>query len=79
MVNVYWRLVRSISLLFQRNDSALIAHSVEEIKARVEAIVDNPMITDVYGEKAFNCAVRNHEKNMMNERFTATMLKVWKN
>ena len=63
---------------FQRNDSALIAHSVEEIKARVEAIVDNPMITDVYGEKAFNCAVRNHEKNMMNERFTVTMLKAWK-
>lgn len=63
---------------FQRNDSALIAHSSDEIKARVEAIVDNPMITDVYGEKAFNCAVRNHEKNMMNERFIATMLKAWK-
>lgn len=63
---------------FQRNDSALIAHSSDEIKARVEAIVDNPMITDVYGEKAFNCAVRNHEKNMMNERFISTMLKAWK-
>ncbi len=63
---------------FQRNDSALIAHNIEEIKARVEEIVENPMITDVYGEKAFNCAVRNHEKNMMNERFIATMLKAWK-
>lgn len=63
---------------FQRNDSALIAHSAEEIKARVEEIVANPMITDEYGEKAFNCAVRNHEKNMMNERFIATMLKAWK-
>ena len=63
---------------FQRNDSALIAHSEEEIKVRVEEVVDNPMITDVYGEKAFNCAVRNHEKNMMNERFIATMLKAWK-
>lgn len=63
---------------FQRNDSALIAHSEEDIKARVEEIVDNPMITDVYGEKAFNCAVRNHEKNLMNERFIATMLKAWK-
>ena len=63
---------------FQRNDSALIAHSSDEIKARVEAIVDNPMITDVYGEKAFNCAVRNHDKNMMNERFIATMMKAWK-
>ena len=63
---------------FQRNDSALIAHNIEEIKARVEEIVENPMITDVYGEKAFICAVRNHEKNMMNERFIATMLKAWK-
>lgn len=63
---------------FQRNDSALIAHSKEEIETRVKEIVDNPMITDVYGEKAFNCAVRNHEKNMMNDRFIATMLKAWK-
>ena len=63
---------------FQRNDSALIAHSAEEIKARVEEIVANPMITDEYGEKAFNCAVRNHEKDMMNERFITTMLKAWK-
>ena len=63
---------------FQRNDSALIAHSAEEIKARVEEIVANPLITDEYGEKAFNCAVRNHEKDMMNERFITTMLKAWK-
>lgn len=60
---------------FQRNDSALIAHSAEEIKARVEEIVANPMITDEYGEKAFNCAVRNHDKGMMTERFISTMLK----
>lgn len=64
---------------FQRNDSALIAHSSEEILARVKEIVDNPMITDEYGEKAFNCAVRNHEKNMMNERFIDTMLKACRN
>lgn len=63
---------------FQRNDSALIAHSAEEIKARVEEIVANPLITDEYGEKAFNCAVRNHEKDLMNERFITTMLKAWK-
>lgn len=63
---------------FQRNDSALIANSAEEIRTRVEEIVANPMITDEYGEKAFNCAVRNHEKNMMTERFIETMLKAWK-
>ena len=42
----------------------------------MEEIVDNPMITDEYGEKAFNSAVRNHEKNMMSERFISTMNKV---
>lgn len=63
---------------FQRNDSALIAHTAEEIQKRVDELVANPMLTDEYGEKAFNCAVRNHEKGMMTERFINTMLKAVK-
>ena len=58
---------------FQRNDSALIAHSKDEILRQIKRIVENPNIVDEYGEKAFNCAVRNHEKNMMNKRFINTM------
>ena len=58
--------------------SDLVGNGSQNTTTGVEEIVDNPMITDVYGEKAFNCAVRNHEKNLMNERFIATMLKAWK-
>lgn len=42
---------------FQRNDSALIAHSKDEILRQIKRIVENPNIVDEYGEKAFNCAV----------------------
>lgn len=40
---------------FQRNDSALIAHSKDEILRQIKRIVENPNIVDEYGEKAFNC------------------------
>lgn len=58
---------------FRRNDSALIATSAEEIEKRVREIISKPNLTDVYGCKAFDCAVRNHERGMMNERFINTM------
>ena len=59
---------------FQRNDAAIIAHSPEEIVTQVNRIVDNPTLIDEYGRKAFDCAVRNHEKDMMIRRFIGTML-----
>lgn len=60
---------------FQRNDAAIIAHNADEIGLRVAQIVDNPIIVDEYGEKAYNCAVKNHEKQMMEQRFIDTMCK----
>lgn len=59
---------------FKRNDAAVIACSEEDVFKRVKNIVDNPDVIDSYGEKAFNCAVRNHEKGMMEERFIDTII-----
>lgn len=60
---------------FRRNDAAIIANTMSEIFEQVKRIVENPSLIDEYGEKAFNCAVRNHEKGMMNKRFIDTMLR----
>ncbi len=60
---------------FVRNDSAIVACSSMEIEQRVTEIIAHPEIIDEYGEKAFNCAFRNHEKGMMNNRFIKTMLR----
>lgn len=60
---------------FRKYDSALIANSKEQVEERIRELVSNPMLTDEYGRKAFECAVTNHEKNMMNERFINTMRK----
>ena len=63
---------------FQRNDAAIIAHTSEEIHQQVKRIVEHPTLIDEYGEKAFNCAIRNHEKGMMTKRFIETMCSVVK-
>ena len=60
---------------FRRNDSAIIATSVSEIEKRLREIFAQPELIDEYGRKAFGCAVRNHEREMMNERFINTMKK----
>lgn len=60
---------------FRRNDSAIIAHDKEEITRQIRRIAENPRLVDEYGEKAFNCAVRNHERKMMDKRFIETMTK----
>ena len=63
---------------FRKYDSALIANSKEQVGERINELVNNPILTDEYGRKAFECAVKNHEKNMMNERFINTMRKAVK-
>lgn len=63
---------------FQRYNAALIANSKEEIFSNVKRIVEKPELIDEYGEKAYNCAVANHEKGMMTERFISTMIKATK-
>ena len=63
---------------FKRYDAALIAHSKEEIYNQVGRIVEKPELIDEYGEKAYNCAIANHEKGMMTQRFVSTMIKATK-
>lgn len=64
---------------FRRHDSAIVAHSKDEVLYQVERIVSNPELINEYGEKAYNCAVVNHEKGMMNQRFIETMCKALEN
>lgn len=63
---------------FKRNDSAIIAYSPEDISVQIKRIIGNPSLIDEYGKKAFDCAIRNHEKAMMNKRFIETMCKAAK-
>lgn len=60
---------------FVRNDSAIVSTNVEDIKLNIKRIIDNPAIVTEYSKKAYDCAVRNHEKNKVNDCFMQTMLK----
>lgn len=61
---------------FIRNDSAIIATTNEQIVEKVCEIVGSPELVKTYSRKAYDCAVMNHEMNMINDRFIQTMLKV---
>lgn len=63
---------------FKRNDSAIIVTRKEEILEKIKYIINNPELINIYGKKAFNCAVRNHEKEMVNNRFITAMVSVVK-
>lgn len=59
----------------QRNDAAIIAHNSQEIREKTCDIINNPSLLDTYGQKAFSCAVKNHDKQLVSQRFISTMLK----
>ena len=58
---------------FVRNDSAIVATSKEEIKEKLLYIINNPDVIAEYSRKAYDCAVRNHEKGMVDKRFVEAM------
>jgi len=61
---------------FERNDSAIIAYNEEDIYKQVSRIVKSPELVSEYGKKAYDCAMRNHEKQTVNNRFIETMCNV---
>ena len=59
---------------FIRNDSAIVATSANQIEDRLKYIIEHPSIILEYGKKAYDCALRNHEKRMVDNRFINTMI-----
>lgn len=58
---------------FVRNDSAIVATSDEEIITKLKILVESPELIAEYSKKAYDCAVRNHEKTMVDSRFIEAM------
>lgn len=58
---------------FTRNDSALVATDVDSITERVNEIIETPSLINEYGLKSFECAHRNHDKQVVSERFISVM------
>lgn len=62
---------------FARNNSAIIATDAEQIKEKIKLIIENPSVIAEYSQKAYNCAVRNHEKSAVDKRFIESMIKAY--
>ena len=62
----------------KRNNAAIIASSASDIYRQVKIIISNPVLVNEYAENAFKCAVINHNKENMSQRFIATMCRAAK-
>ena len=60
---------------FVRNDSAIVATDSKQIKDKIKFIVEETDNIAIYSRKAYDCAVRNHEKKMIDSKFISSMLK----
>lgn len=57
----------------RRNDAAIVATDAGQIKVQLRRIVDDPSLISGYSRRAYDCAVRNHEKSAVDSRFIAAM------
>lgn len=64
---------------FVRNDSAIVATNEGQIIERLTYLIGNPSVIVEYSKKAYDCAVRNHEKSKVDQRFIESMLNVSRN
>ena len=60
---------------FIRNDSAITATDETQLEEKLRYILDNPQVIEEYGKKAFDCAKRNHDKEVIDKRFIQTICK----
>ena len=60
---------------FKKYDSALVATTKEDIIRHIKTIVGDPTIIDLYGKNAYDCAVKNHNKDIVQRRFIETICK----
>lgn len=60
---------------FEKNDAAIIACSEEDIYKQILRIVAHPEIMDEYGKKAYDCGVRNHDKQVLDARLVENICK----
>ncbi len=52
----------------KETDSALLAYSKESLQKILEKIINNPQIINKYGEKAYKTGIKNHSREIMEER-----------
>lgn len=63
---------------FVRNDSAIVVTDEKQLEEKLRYILDNPQAIEEYGQKAFDCAKRNHDKEIIDQRFIETICRAAK-
>lgn len=61
---------------FIRNDSAVVATCQEQIITKLHYLIDNPSVIAEYSKKAYVCAVKNHDKTIIDRIFKESMKRV---
>lgn len=55
------------------NDAAIVSQSKKDVYVKIKSILDNPLIINEYGEKAYLCGRKHHNKNNMQKMLTEDM------
>ncbi len=61
---------------FVKENSAIVSTSAEEIKSNLKKIINNINLIAEYGKNAYECGKRNHNKQLMAQRFNQTLIDV---
>ena len=64
---------------FNRYDSAITASSYAEVYKKLNEIIDNPELINLYGKKSFNCGKENHDMSQMDKLLKNTIISAFEN
>ncbi|MCD7813599.1 MAG: hypothetical protein LUH20_06050 [Lachnospiraceae bacterium] len=59
----------------RENDAAVISTDYSEVEGNLRRLVEQPELLNFYGRNAFECGKRNHNEDLIKERFVSTFMK----
>ncbi len=60
------------------NNAAIISTEYSEIESNLRKLVEHPELLNQYGKNAFECGKRNHDEDLIRERFVSTFMKAYR-
>lgn len=62
----------------KENDAAIISTEYSEIESNLRKLVEHLELLNQYGRNAFECGKKNHNEDVIRERFVSTFMKAYR-
>lgn len=57
----------------KKEDAAICASTMREIEEKLYTLANNPKIVSTYGQKAYECGLRNHSRKLISQKIDETL------